>query len=91
MYVQINIHLSILVYNININNIHIYLKGYKMDKLDLIALDNGIENTADSYGKTLLLQAILNSMSEEEANTFMNDTLMMLDDEEEAYEIREVA
>ncbi|BAF73355.1 hypothetical protein [Sulfurovum sp. NBC37-1] len=62
-----------------------------MKKLDLIALDNGIENTGDAYGKTLLLQAILNSMSEEEANSFMNDTLMMLDDEIEAYDIREVA
>jgi len=30
-------------------------------------------------------------MSTEEANTFINDTLMMLDDEVEAYDIREVA
>ena len=62
-----------------------------MEKLDLIALDNGIDSTADSYGKTLLLQAILKSMSEDEANKFMADTLMMLDDEIEAYDIREVA
>jgi len=62
-----------------------------MDKLDLIALNNGIDNTADSYGKSLLLQAILKSMSKDEANKFMSDTLMMLDDEVEAYDIREVA
>jgi len=62
-----------------------------MEKLDLIALDNGIDNTTDSYGKLLLLQAILSSMGEEEANRFMTDTLMMLDDEIEAYEVQEVA
>jgi len=62
-----------------------------MEKLDLIALDNGIDNTTDSYGKLLLLQAILNSMGEDAANRFMDDTLMMLDDEIEAYEVQEVA
>ena len=58
-----------------------------MTKLQAIAKENGIDDISDAYGKTLLLQAILKSMDEAEANQFMDDTLMMLDDEINSYQI----
>ena len=44
-------------------------------------------DTKDSFGKYLLLNDILNFMGASEADKFMADTLMMLDDEiNEMYE-----
>ena len=49
------------------------------EKLEAIQEENGIDSVDDFFGKTLLLQAILKGMDEEEANKFMNDILGMLD------------
>jgi len=58
-----------------------------MAKLNDIAEQAGIDNIDDFYGKALVMIEVLKSMSEKEANKFMGDTLMMLDDEMEAFEL----
>ncbi len=50
------------------------------EKIELIGKENAID-THDAFGKYLVLNEILKSMGEEKANKFMEDTLMMLDDE----------
>lgn len=50
------------------------------EKIALIGKENAID-THDAFGKYLLLNDILKNMGEEKANKFMEDTLMMLDDE----------
>jgi len=59
------------------------------EKLKEIARENGIEDISDYFGKTLLLQVILSSIDKKEANDIMSDTLSILQDEVEAYEIGE--
>jgi len=62
-------------------------KGDEMQKLEAIAKDQGIDDISDAYGKTLLLQCILKSMPKDDANMFMYDTLTMLSDEIDAFEV----
>ncbi len=59
------------------------------EKIVLIGKENEIDTT-DAFGKYLLLDNVLRSMSEEEANKFMEDTLSMLDDEIDALYKKEV-
>jgi len=58
-----------------------------MEKLNDIAEQAGIDTIDDFYGKALVMIEVLKSMSKKEANKFMGDTLMMLDDEIEAFEL----
>ncbi len=60
------------------------------EKINILARFHAI-STDDAFGKYLLLDNILRSMGEEEANKFMEDTLSMLDDEIDVLYKKEVA
>jgi len=60
------------------------------EKMEEIAKENGIDDISYYFGKTLLLQVILSSMDKEEANEIMSDTLSMMQDGIEEYEVGDV-
>ena len=51
------------------------------EKIEMLGKANGIADTTDYFGKFLLLHDILESMDKDEANTFMADTLSMVEDD----------
>ena len=54
-------------------------------RMEETAHKSGIDDISDWRGKTLLLRAILDSMNDKDANKFMQETLIMLEDEIRSY------